>query len=361
KISPRKILEEYIESKTRGNFCEFEGLTSTPKKTIHEGAGGSEGDVSHIAGEEKSSPSPSLLHPKSADRHQPFSRPGQRSISSPLLHPGRLGHHDSLVKCVSASGHNGAAMPLLQSPLLRLARDKGAGGPPRRVRSQNAVNASSLPTAVSPLLVNVRGQRRHRWSKWKENDQNLGRLAASAKTTTATVEGSRSVTAIAGPSDAPEEIINSVISGMNGVYKKSATTDDFISGACAAVDVRTDDNSVDIVTGSTLTPNSVMQRSRTTDNTSLVLVRKSQSKENSIKGDVDLILERDNLRDEFFSDLVTSTPKKSSSFNSSGNLQSTYHQAMKSELPIGICMEKLNKNGNILPSKNHYNVYSLIE
>ncbi|KAK3859957.1 hypothetical protein Pcinc_033963, partial [Petrolisthes cinctipes] len=111
-VWPRRLLEEHIDNRTRRSFHEFGGLTSTPKKKMVGGGGGGVG--------------------------------------------GRLGHHDSLVKSVSS----GAAVPLLQSPLLRLARGQ-AGHPPRRACSQGAVSARALPTAVSPLLVNVRGP--HRW------------------------------------------------------------------------------------------------------------------------------------------------------------------------------------------------------
>ncbi|XP_071522454.1 uncharacterized protein [Panulirus ornatus] len=296
KICPRRILEEYIESKTRRSFHEFGGLTSTPKKVV---AGASD-ELNTTHHSIHNSPTPSLLKPPNKDQN--CWRPGQRSASSPLLHPGRLGHHDSLVKSVSASGHNGAAVPLLQSPLLRLARGQG-GPPPRRVRSQGAVSASALPTAVSPLLVNVRGQRRPRWTAVEDEEQ-------------------------AGAAAAAENVASSVISGMNGVYKKCAS-DEFLSGQRKLKDGQ-----------------AALPRSRTSNSAA----HKAQPDSTQL---TETFLEQcENLKEEFFCDLVTSTPKKSS-FNSTGNLRHSYHQAVNSERQIGknnfINGALLSNNSNFSP------------
>lgn len=246
----------------------------------------------------RNSPTPSLLKPLNKD-HSCW-RPGQRSASSPLLHPGRLGHHDSLVKSVSASGHNGAAVPLLQSPLLRLARGQG-GPPPRRVRSQGAVSASALPTAVSPLLVNVRGQRRPRWTAWEDEEQ----VGAAAPV---------------------ENVATSVISGMNGVYKKCAS-EEFLTGQRKLKEGQAG-----------------LPRSRTSNSAA----HKSQPDNAHL---TESFLEQcENLKEEFFCDLVTSTPKKSS-FNSTGNLRHSYHPALNSERQFG----KNNFiNGALLSNNNNF-------
>ncbi|XP_045601324.1 uncharacterized protein [Procambarus clarkii] len=293
KVSPRKILEEYIESKTRRSFHDFVGLTSTPKKVA---TGVNEINISHHT--IYNSPTSSLLKPPNKD--QSCWRPGQRSASSPLLHPGRLGHHDSLVKSVSASGHNGAAVPLLQSPLLRLARGQG-GPPPRRVRSQGAVSASALPTAVSPLLVNVRGQRRPRWTAWEDEEQ-VGAAAPA------------------------ENVASSVISGMNGVYKKCAS-DEFLTGQRKLKESQAG-----------------LPRSRTSKSAA------RQSQPDSAHLTQTFLEQCENLKEEFFCDLVTSTPKKCS-FNSTGNLRHSYHQAVNSERQIG----KNNFiNGALLSNNNNF-------
>lgn len=247
------------------------------------------------------SPTPSLLKPPPAKDQRSW-RPGQRSASSPLLHPGRLGHHDSLVKSVSACGHNGAAVPLLQSPLLRLARGQG-GNPPRRARSQGAVSASALPTAVSPLLVNVRGQRRPRWTAIDDDEDNMEAAAAI------------------------DNVASSAISGMNGVYKKCAS-DEFLSGQRKLKESQ-----------------SALPRSRTSNSAAhRAQPDSSQLTENFLE-------QCENLKEEFFCDLVTSTPKKSS-FSSTGNLRHGYHhQAMNSERQIG----KNNIiNGALLSNNNNF-------
>lgn len=148
KMSPRMALEKFIESKSRHNFEDFGGLTSTPKREAPPPEGAKPSRSPLMGGG-------ALLWDRAKrSRSSPL-------LSSPLTHPGRLGHHDALVKSVSSSGYNGAAVPLLQSPLLRLAR--GQGAPAGRRCSQRAVSASALPTAVSPLLVNVRGSRKGDW------------------------------------------------------------------------------------------------------------------------------------------------------------------------------------------------------
>ncbi|XP_066987915.1 uncharacterized protein S6KL [Macrobrachium rosenbergii] len=301
KISPRKILEEYIESKNRRSFHEFTGLTSTPKKVVS----GLSDETNFGDSAVTRSPTASYLKPPSKD--QSCWRPGQRSASSPLLHPGRLGHHDTLVKSVSASGHNGAAVPILQSPLLRLARGQG-GVPPRRVRSQGAVSASALPTAVSPLLVNVRGQRRARGVVCEEDEPASSGAAAAAAAAAA------------------DNVATSVISGMNGVYKKCAS-DEYLSGQRNGKEGEAS-----------------MRRSRTS-NTGAHKSRPESSQQ------ADTFLEQcENLKEEFFCDLVTSTPKKSS-FNSTGNMRHSYHQAVSSERQIG----KNNFiNGALLLNNNNF-------
>ncbi|KAK7084790.1 ATP binding [Halocaridina rubra] len=294
KISPRKILEEYIDSKNRRSFHDFTGLTSTPKRAVS----GINEDKKCVDNSVSRSPTTSFLRPPNKD-HSCW-RPGQRSASSPLLHPGRLGHHDALVKSVSASGHNGAAVPILQSPLLRLARGQG-GPPPRRVHSQGAVSASALPTAVSPLLVNVRGQRRPRWMASDDDEQ-------------------------AGAAAPTENVATSVISGMNGVYKK-CVSEEYLGGQRIVKDGE-----------------SSLRKSRAGTS--------SARKSNTDSGhQTDAFLEQcENLKEEFFCDLVTSTPKKSS-FNSTGNLRHSYHQAVSSDRQIG----KNNFiNGALLINNNNF-------
>ncbi|RXG69793.1 Serine/threonine-protein kinase S6KL [Armadillidium vulgare] len=116
KMSPRLALEKYIEGKSRHNFEEFEGLTSTPKR----GMPSSECDL----GPNSSIPNKLTRSPLMGGRAIMWDR-AKRScssplLSSPLMHPGRLGHHDALIKSVSATGYNGAAVPLLQSPSIEI-------------------------------------------------------------------------------------------------------------------------------------------------------------------------------------------------------------------------------------------------
>ncbi|XP_042890619.1 uncharacterized protein LOC122265370 [Penaeus japonicus] len=291
KISPRKLLEDYIEGKTRRSFHEFGGLTSTPKKAL---SGTVNDRIQNDENTLKHSPTVSLLKPP--HKEQASWRPDQRSASSPLLHPGRLGHHDSLIKSVSASGHNGAAVPLLQSPLLRLARGQ-SGPPPRRVRSQGAVSASALPTAVSPLLVNVRGQRRPRSDAW---DDDQGGAVAQV-----------------------ENVASSVISGMNGVYKKCAS-DEYLSGQRKLKENQAG-----------------LPRSRTSNTSAKP---QGEPSENFLE-------QCENLKEEFFCDLVTSTPKKSS-FSSTGNIRQSYHR------PVNSQQRQIGKNniinGALISSNNNF-------
>lgn len=299
-ISPRKILEEYIESKARRSFHEFGGLTSTPKKSK---ACVSE-DLNRSQGSSQQSPTPSMLRPPSKD-HTSWN-PGQRSASSPLLHPGRLGHHDSLVKSVSAGGHNGAAVPLLQSPLLRLARGQ-AGQPPRRARSQGAVSASALPTAVSPLLVNVRGQRRQQWKAGQEEEQEQADAAARA-----------------------DNVASSVISGMNGVYKKCAS-EEFLSGQRRLKEGQAG------LSRPGANPGASSRRGK---------ADAMQLKETFLE-------QCENITEEFFCDLVTSTPKKSnvSGGGGGGGVRQGLRQAVRSEVQVG----KNNIiNGALLSSNNNF-------
>lgn len=241
-----------------------------------------------------------MLRPPSKD-HGSWN-PGQRSASSPLLHPGRLGHHDSLVKSVSAGGHNGAAVPLLQSPLLRLARGQ-AGHPPRRARSQGAVSASALPTAVSPLLVNVRGQRRQQWKAGQEDEE-------------LTDAGART-----------ENVVSSVISGMNGVYKKCAS-EEFLSSQRRLKDGQTG-----------------LSRPGTNAGASS---RRGKSEAMQLK---ETFLEQcENITEEFFCDLVTSTPKKSN-VSGGGSTRHNFRQAVRSDVQVG----KNNIiNGALLSSNNNF-------
>ncbi|XP_063844454.1 uncharacterized protein LOC135091048 isoform X2 [Scylla paramamosain] len=301
KISPRKILEEYIESKARRSFHDFGGLTSTPKKSK---ACVSE-DLNRSQGSSQQSPTPSMLRPPTKD-HTSWN-PGQRSASSPLLHPGRLGHHDSLVKSVSAGGHNGAAVPLLQSPLLRLARGQ-AGQPPRRARSQGAVSASALPTAVSPLLVNVRGQRRQQWRAGQE-EQQQEQADTAART---------------------DNVASSVISGMNGVYKKCAS-EEFLSGQRRLKEGQAG------LPRPGANPGASSRRGKTDP---------MQLKETFLE-------QCENITEEFFCDLVTSTPKKSnvSSGGGGGGVRHGLRQAVRSEVQVG----KNNIiNGALLSSNNNF-------
>lgn len=245
-----------------------------------------------------------MLRPPSKD-HGCWN-PSQRSASSPLLHPGRLGHHDSLVKSVSAGGHNGAAVPLLQSPLLRLARGQ-AGHPPRRARSQGAVSASALPTAVSPLLVNVRGQRRQQWTGGQEEEQ----LPDAAART--------------------ENVASSVISGMNGVYKKCAS-EEFLGG-----------------------------RQRLKEGQAGGLGRSStnmgasgrRAKPDAMQLKETFLEQCENITEEFFCDLVTSTPKKSNvgGGGAGSNVRHGFRQAVRSDVQVG----KNNIiNGALLSSNNNF-------
>lgn len=245
-----------------------------------------------------------MLRPPSKD-HGCWN-PSQRSASSPLLHPGRLGHHDSLVKSVSAGGHNGAAVPLLQSPLLRLARGQ-AGHPPRRARSQGAVSASALPTAVSPLLVNVRGQRRQQWTGGQEEEQ----LPDAAART--------------------ENVASSVISGMNGVYKKCAS-EEFLGG-----------------------------RQRLKEGQAGGLGRSStnmgasgrRAKPDTMQLKETFLEQCENITEEFFCDLVTSTPKKSNvgGGGAGSNVRHGFRQAVRSDVQVG----KNNIiNGALLSSNNNF-------
>ncbi|XP_050732941.1 serine/threonine-protein kinase 33-like isoform X2 [Eriocheir sinensis] len=299
KISPRKILEEYIENKARRSFHEFGGLTSTPKKS--KACLSEDANKSHSSFQQ--SPTPSMLRPPSKD-HGCWN-PNQRSASSPLLHPGRLGHHDSLVKSVSAGGHNGAAVPLLQSPLLRLARGQ-AGHPPRRARSQGAVSASALPTAVSPLLVNVRGQRRQQWTGGQEEEQVVD---AAART---------------------ENVASSVISGMNGVYKKCAS-EEFLSGQRRLKEG---------------------QAGRLGRSSTNMGASGRRAKPDTMQLKETFLEQCENITEEFFCDLVTSTPKKSNvSGGSGGNARHGFRQAVRSDVQVG----KNNIiNGALLSSNNNF-------
>lgn len=153
------MLENYIEGKSRHSFEDFQGLTSTPKK----GVAFAEHSLSPTS-PVTSKPSKSPLMGGRAilwDRAKRSS--SSPLLSSPLKHPARLGHHDALIKSVSVTGYNGAAVPLLQSPLLRLARGQAVGSRGRKSQQQKAVSVSALPTAVSPLLVNLSGNRKSRF------------------------------------------------------------------------------------------------------------------------------------------------------------------------------------------------------
>ncbi|KAG0717835.1 putative serine/threonine-protein kinase [Chionoecetes opilio] len=280
KISPRKILEEHIESKTRRSFHEFGGLTSTPKKSktcVSE-------DMNRSYSSSHQSPTPTSMLRPPCKAHTSWN-PGQRSASSPLLHPGRLGHHNSLVKSVSAGGHNGAAVPLLQSPLLRLARGQ-PGHPPRRARSQGAVSAGALPTAVSPLLVNVRGQRRQQWRGGGGQDEEE-QTGATPRT---------------------ENVASSVISGMNGVYKK-CVSEEFLSGQRRLKESQTGLPRPAANTGAS------SRRGK---------AEGVQLKENFLE-------QCENITEEFFCDLVTSTPKKSN-VSSGGGARLGLRQAVRPEV-----------------------------
>ena len=247
------------------------------------------------------SPTPSMLRPP-CKTHTSWN-PSQRSASSPLLHPGRLGHHDSLVKSVSAGGHNGAAVPLLQSPLLRLARGQ-TGHPPRRARSQGAVSASALPTAVSPLLVNVRGQRRQQWRGGQDEEEHTD---AAARTT--------------------ENVASNVISGMNGVYKKCAS-EEFLNSQRRLKEAQT-----------------VLPRPAPNTGASS---RRGKSETMQLK---ESFLEKcENITEEFFCDLVTSTPKKSN-LSSGGGARQGSRPPLRPEVKVG----KNNIiNGALLSSNNNF-------
>ena len=164
-MSPRKLLEEYIESKTRQNFEDFAGLTSTPKRFQKSSENFPSSEGSSIA---KQSSSPGINRAGISSPLQSKGDSGslgfhKRSASSPLLHPGRLGHHESLLKCVNAGVTNGAALPILQSPLLRLARqhclsqatarsNRAARLAPRQ-HAHSFVNITALPSTPSPSLL----------------------------------------------------------------------------------------------------------------------------------------------------------------------------------------------------------------
>lgn len=209
------------------------------------------------------------------------------------------------MKSVSAGGHNGAAVPLLQSPLLRLARGQ-TGHPPRRARSQGAVSASALPTAVSPLLVNVRGQRRQQWKGGQEEEQ-----AADAATRT-------------------ENVASSVISGMNGVYKKCAS-EEFLSGQRRLKEGQT----------------GVLARSGTNMGAS----GGRRAKPDAMQLKETFLEQCENITEEFFCDLVTSTPKKSNVSAGGGNARHGFRQAVRPDVQVG----KNNIiNGALLSSNNNF-------
>lgn len=164
-VAPRKLLEDYIEKKTRQNFDDFAGLTSTPKRCqkSSESFPMSDDHFSKLC----SSPRIDRAGVSSpASQHDTKSHLGfhKRSASSPLLHPGRLGHHESALKCGSGVGaSNGAAVPILQSPLLRLARQhcinqasarysRAAKLAPRQ-HAHSFVNITALPSTPSPSLL----------------------------------------------------------------------------------------------------------------------------------------------------------------------------------------------------------------
>ena len=163
-------MEEYIESKTRQNFEDFAGLTSTPKRyqknsslTDELNKLSSSPGINHAG----MTSSPSLQNKSSTSNNSAALGFHKRSASSPLLHPGRLGHHESLMKCVSIGVNNGAAVPILQSPLLRLARQHCMNQASARNRSsassssrlaqrqhaQSFVNITTLPSTPSPSLL----------------------------------------------------------------------------------------------------------------------------------------------------------------------------------------------------------------
>ncbi|KAF2358666.1 Protein kinase domain [Trinorchestia longiramus] len=164
KVAPRKLLEDYIEKKTRQNFEDFAGLTSTPKRCQKstEAFPCSNGD--HLS-KQFSSPGIDRAGVSSPAFQRGSKTPlgfHKRSASSPLLHPGRLGHHDSVLKCGGAVGPtNGAAVPILQSPLLRLARQhcinqasarySRAPKPVTRPHSHSYVNITALSSSPSLL------------------------------------------------------------------------------------------------------------------------------------------------------------------------------------------------------------------
>ncbi|KAA0192428.1 hypothetical protein HAZT_HAZT007207 [Hyalella azteca] len=134
KVAPRKLLEEYIEKKTRQNFEDFAGLTSTPK---HCQKSGTSSELCSSPGIDRAGVSSPASH-RGSRISLGFHK---RSASSPLLHPGRLGHHDTALKCGGSVAHsNGASVPILQSPLLRLAR-------------QHCINQASVRYSKSPKVL----------------------------------------------------------------------------------------------------------------------------------------------------------------------------------------------------------------
>ena len=382
-ISPRRILEEYIESKTRKSFVDFGGLTSTPKKSV---SGSISEGFDRIT--EKKQTSSSLLYPPWNEGASWGGR-GRRSASSPLLHPGRLGHHDTLVKSVNAGGHNGAAVPLLQSPLLRLARGQD-GPPPRRVRSQGAVSAGALPTAVSPLLVNVRGSRQLRGN---DRDNKVEKRPPIAKL----------------PVSPLAPVGKNIISGMNGVYKKFAseeliglksnervtnnliprsqtsdnpTVNKFkqfssptpVTSDCTSVafskfsaEAAASNSARDITSkaASSDRPRSG-SRSPRCGSAADEAVRDPVGPEKSAKtssacsasrpsGDphgvtVDFLEQSGNLREEFFCDLVTSTPKKSSLSSSNNSKKRSQLNTLKLEMQSSSKRHLI--NGALLTNNN---------
>ena len=112
-LSPRLILEKFIEDKTKSNFETFAGSTSTPKHRII---------------------------PTQCSSSTTQWSANKRSVSSPLLLHKKAGmRHD-----------NGASVPILQSPLLKLARQNCHPHhrpiKMRKMRYRSSIKPPSLPS-----------------------------------------------------------------------------------------------------------------------------------------------------------------------------------------------------------------------
>ena len=108
-------------------------------------------------------------------------------MSSPLLHPGRLGHHDAVTKYSpgGVGATNGAGVPILQSPLLRLAREHCIKqNSPYMKHSYNDCldsnrypyfSATSLSNTSSPSILRSHKvkEKKHKYNKRSKKPPNL--------------------------------------------------------------------------------------------------------------------------------------------------------------------------------------------